>query len=293
MVINITASKHDAYLSKIMSEYSKLLSNMNEKSTKHDKEVESYNKVVEEYEKFVEDYNKKVARYENASDSDKNKNKMLKEIDDLKIKEDSYYKPFLENKPLPYVENNNKILYFENVIKLINNFKKAIVEPKNLNTYFIELLIILDSKNITYKNRLIFLDEFQKHLDDEKIIMGIIDALEQRQNLIKKYNMLFDIKEQNLDIDMDLSVYIHKKNKDKTISDIYNSLLNNFIYKYNVYSYSEYVKSKLNDDPSFKDNCNKYQIYYAMLKSLDNYNGDKLDDFESEVITNENSSDLT
>jgi len=291
MPINITVSKHDAYLTKIMSEFSNLSKNTNKTISNFNKEVELYEKNNDEYEKTNKIYQKKISEY-NSMPEGNQKEELNKEIDELEIKVANYL-AILKNKPSDNDDKSNLILYYQGVIKLINNFKKTIVEPKNLNTYFIELLIILDSKNITYKNRLIFLDEFQKHLDDEKIIMGIIDALEQRQNLIKKYNMLFDIKEQNLDVDMGLSVYIHKKNKDKTISDIYNSLLNNFIYKYNVYSYSEYVKSKLNDDPSFKDNCNKYQIYYAMLKRLDNYNGNKLDDFESEVITNENSSDLT
>jgi len=292
MPIKITVSEHDAYLSKIMSEYSELTDKTNEKISRHKKEVETYNKILEEYNKFMnERYHKKFSEYKNTSDQSENIDKLEKEIDEIVIQRESY-ESFLDNyKPRPYDENDSKILYFEEVIKLINNFKKTIIEPKNLNSYFIELLNILDTKNIKYKNRLIFLDEFQKHIGDDKIIMGIIDALEKRQNIINKYNISFDIKKQNLDIDMSLSVYIHKKNNKKTISDIYNSLLNSFIYKYNVYSYCEYAKEKLNNDDSFKDNCNKYQIYYRMLKTLYNYNDDKLDNFESEVIND--SSDLT
>ena len=190
------------------------------------------------------------------------------------------YEDFLQNnKPYSSVDSDNLELYYEKVLTLVNNFRKAITEPKDLNKYFMELLMILDSKNITYKNRLIFLSEFQKHLDNENIIMGIIDALEKRQNLIDEYNMKFDLNQENLEIDMSLSVYIHKKHKNKSISEIYNARVNNFIYKYNVYSYCESIKNKLNNDKGLKDNCNKFKIYYDILESLDNYNEPKLDNF--------------
>lgn len=282
--MSITVSKPDAYLTRIISRYTNLTEKTKEKISNYNKEVEQYKKNTLEYGKLFENYDKQHALHELETDEEKKK-ELEKELSEME-KKIVDYETILDNEPKhSEEERSNAVLYLEKVIKLINLFKKTISEPKNLNIYFIELLTRLDSDKILYKNRLIFLDEFQKHLDDKNIIMGIIDALKNRQDLIEIYNIKSEIIEnQHLDVDMSLSVYVHKKPENfingwvtKTISDIYNSKLNNFIYKYCVYSYHEYLKEEINNVK--KDSCDKYQILYTILNNLNNYNEPNLNNF--------------
>ena len=120
------------------------------------------------------------------------------------------------------------------------------------------------------------------YLNNKDILIGIIYALENRQKLIRKYNMKFDIKEQNLDVDMGLCIYIHKKYPQYTIDAIYNSFLNNLIYKYNVNSVVKYAKSKINDEN--EHSCRKYSMYYKILKYLNDFNEPDINKFDEYLL---------
>ena len=289
-VKNITVSKYDAYLAKIMSENSKLTQNTNEENTNFNSKIESLKEIVTKKKELERIYDEKYVQYqkkfEECQNNDNNYDDeyymLEKEVNEMTEKLEEYHNIITNNIPKDSEEKKNVKQYYDEVINIINRFQTTIDDPKNLSLYFIELLMILDSNQITYKNRLIFLKEFQKHLNNKDILIGIIYALENRQKLIRKYNMKFDIKEQNLDVDMGLCIYIHKKYPQYTIDAIYNSFLNNLIYKYNVNSVVKYEKSKINDEN--EDSCRKYSMYYKILKYLNDFNEPDINKFDEYLL---------
>ena len=289
-VKNITVSKYDAYLAKIMSENSKLTQNTNEENTNFNSKIESLKEIVTKKKELERIYDEKYVQYqkkfEECQNNDNNYDDeyymLEKEVNEMTEKLEEYHNIITNNIPKDSEEKKNVKQYYDEVINIINRFQTTIDDPKNLSLYFIELLMILDSNQITYKNRLIFLKEFQKHLNNKDILIGIIYALENRQKLIRKYNMKFDIKEQNLDVDMGLCIYIHKKYPQYTIDAIYNSFLNNLIYKYNVNSVVKYAKSKINDEN--EDSCRKYSMYYKILKYLNDFNEPDINKFDEYLL---------
>jgi len=276
----ITVSKYDAYLAKIIYENSKLTQNTNDEILNYNSAVESLKNIEKERDELEQIYNVKYGEYEkkrNNDNFDEEYDKLEKELKEIENKVNEYDDIIKNGIPKDSSEIKNSKQYYDEVIKTVNRFQTTIDEPKNLNLYFIELLMELDSKKITYKNRLIFLNEFQKHLYQENIISGMIDALEKRQQLIKNYNLKdVLIKEEKLEGDMGLSIYIHQKYPRYTIDEIYNSFINNLIYKRNVYLVSKYAKSKINDN---FDSCKKFSIYYKILKYLDDFNEPDINKF--------------
>jgi hypothetical protein len=278
-------SIQDAHFIKIFSELSNLTNKKNEQILKYNKNLEPYEKILEEFNQKGPILNKKENEYIEKSKNGVNDQSLLGEINQMRKTVSELTEYLTNNKPVDYSndESTSAESYYKEVVKLVNIFKKTISEPKILNAYFIELLLILNSENITYKNRLIFLGEFKKHLDNEKIIMGIIDALKNRQLLIENYNITVEIiKELELDVDMSLSVYVHKKHNERTVSEIYNSKLNDFIYKYCVYSYCEYAKNTINKEK--KNDCDKYEMFYNILDKLNSYREPNLNNFPPMMV---------
>lgn len=288
-VKNITVSKYDAYLAKIMSENSKLTQNTNEEILNENSKIEFLEPIVRQKDQLQLIYDNKFVEYEKKAKECKDNNNyddeyyaLTREVEGMGEKLIEYDNIIKNNMPKNSDERKNSKQYYDEVINTVSRFQTTIDEPAKLNLYFIELLMILDSKKITYKNRLIFLKEFQKHLDNENIIFGMIDALEKRQQLIKNYNFEFDINDQNLDVDMGLSIYIHQKYPRYTIDAIYNSYVNNLIYKYNVDSVVKHVKSRINND--FGDSCKKYSMYYKILKYLNDFNEPDINKFDEYLL---------
>lgn len=286
----ITVSNYDAYLAKIMSENYQITQKINDEILNYNSKIDSIEQTVKDKEKLSLIYNQTYDEYdkkhkecqENDNNYDEEYYELKKKVEGMNKKLEEYRNIIENNKPKDSDEKKNVKKYYDEVINIINRFQTTIDEPKNLNLYFIDLLMNLDSKKITYKNRLIFLKEFEKHIGDKKIIDGMIDALENRQTLIKKYNMKFDIKEKNLDVDMGLCIYIHKKYPVYEIDAIYNSFLNNLIYKYNVNSVVKYAKSKINDEN--EDSCRKYSMYYKILKYLNDFNEPDINKFDEYLL---------
>ena len=281
----ITVSKYDAYLAKIIYENSKLTQNTNDEILNYNSAAESILNVEKKRDELQQIYEVKYGEYEKKKKSNNYEeeyyNKFEKELTEMEKNLDEYDNIILNGIPKDSDERKNSKQYYDEVINTVNRFQTTIDQPKDLNLYFIELLMKLDSKKITYKNRLIFLNEFQKHLYNENIISGMIDALENRQKLIKKYNLKFSIQDEKLDVDMGLSIYIHKKYQDYTIDAIYNSFINNLIYKYNVQSFNKYAKSKINEN---EDSCEKYSMYYKILKYLNDFNEPDINKFEEYLL---------
>jgi len=207
---------------------------------------------------------------------------------------------------------SNDISYYKEALEIIKLNKTTPNDPRMTNKNFIELLIKLDQNGIIYKNRLIFLKEFMKNIDEPTIVDGIIKALKDRQEILKtnlanheEMKMMDEIEKKVNDIDMGLSVCIYKKNlkmkesgvlsnlTDKTITDIYNSGIKSFFYKYNLYLIQHVIKEKLNDDVTYQgstgyETCDKYFLYHHLLTKISE--SEKGEKFFDEII---NQSDLT